>query len=45
MLIPPNKQKNSLSKLPVPAYWAAGLHPHDAKNPIIQKEEFSKINR
>jgi len=26
------KAKDISSKLPVPAYWAAGLHPHDANH-------------
>ena len=37
------KAKELSSNLPVPAYWAAGLHPHDAKNLIRQKEDLSKL--
>ena len=34
------KAKELSSNLPIPAYWAAGLHPHDAKNLIKQKIDF-----
>ena len=37
------KAKDISSKLPVPAYWAAGLHPHDAKNLTAQKDELLKL--
>ena len=39
-----SKQAKEISmQLPVPAYWAAGLHPHDAKNLSSQKEELSRL--
>jgi len=37
------KAKDISSKLPVPAYWAAGLHPHDAKNLSHQEKSNVKI--
>lgn len=37
------KAKNISTRLPVKVYWAAGLHPHDAKNLHEQKDELLNL--
>ena len=37
------KAKILSTQLPINAYWAAGLHPHEAKHLSLQKEELSKL--
>ena len=39
------KAKDLATQLPVKAYWAAGLHPHDAKNLHEQKDELLTLIR